>query len=73
MENEKMIELENQIDLFAKNVLDDVKSSCVTFGEVRRTLLKKMDVAKWKNDMIFSEVISRSIKLVEEEIDTIEC
>lgn len=74
VENEKLEIIHKQVDEAAKSMLNDIKNECDNFGEVKVELNKRLKGAKWENnDAIYIEVVLRSIKLFEKEIDTISC
>lgn len=74
VKNEKLEIIHKQVDEAAKSMLNDIKNECDNFGEVKVELNKRLKGAKWENnDAIYIEVVLRSIKLFEKEIDTISC
>ncbi|AIS73963.1 hypothetical protein [Enterococcus faecalis] len=74
VKNEKLEIIHKQVDEAAKSMLNDIKNECDNFGEVKVELNKRLKGTKWENnDAIYIEVVLRSIKLFEKEIDTISC
>lgn len=74
VENKKYWTTHKQLDKAAQSMLNDIKNECDNFGEVKAELNKRLKGARWENnDAIYIEVVLRSIKLFEKEIDTISC
>lgn len=69
----KVHEMDEQLNKLSVQILKDLKDSYKNIGEVRRVLAIELKNAKWENNIVYIETISRSLDYLEKEIDTISC